>query len=88
MLLILGRLCAQHEIVSELGVHYRELRIVDPLLPTPYPASLFIREKALVVNLESLRMIITKDQVCSICLAPLTSVSHKIVSLTHISVCI
>ena len=32
-------------------------------VPTPYPTALFIREKALVVNLESIRMIISADQV-------------------------
>lgn len=34
-----------------------------PQVPTPYPTALFIREKALVVNLESIRMIISADQV-------------------------
>ena len=32
-------------------------------VPTPYPTALFIREKALVINLESIRMIISADQV-------------------------
>ncbi|DBB05585.1 TPA: hypothetical protein ACH3X1_012529 [Trebouxia sp. C0004] len=32
-------------------------------VPTPYPTALFIRDKALVVNLESIRMIISADQV-------------------------
>ena len=31
----------------------------------PYPSSIFIREKALVVNLESIRMLICEDQVCA-----------------------
>ena len=43
----------------------RDLRIVDPLIPTPYPTALFIRERAMVVNFESIRMIIAADQVCS-----------------------
>ena len=42
----------------------RDLRIVDPLIPTPYPTALFIRERAMVVNFESIRMIIAADQVC------------------------
>ncbi len=29
----------------------------------PYPTAIFIREKALVVNLETIKMIICKDQV-------------------------
>eukprot|EP00891_Asterochloris_glomerata_P007768 jgi/Astpho2/7768/Aster-06062 len=41
----------------------RDLRIVDPLIPTPYPTALFIRERAMVVNFESIRMIIAADQV-------------------------
>ena len=30
---------------------------------TPYPTAILIREKAMVINLESIRMIICKDQV-------------------------
>ncbi|KAK9817294.1 hypothetical protein WJX72_012299 [[Myrmecia] bisecta] len=52
----------KHTFVTELGVHYRDLRILDPLVPSPYPAAIFIREKALVINLEALRMIICKDE--------------------------
>jgi hypothetical protein len=53
------------KIVDDLGVHYRDLRYLEPLVPTPYPAAIFIRDKALVVNLESLRMLVTKDKVTS-----------------------
>ena len=45
----------KHELVLELGVQYRDLRIVDPYVPTPYPAGIFLRDKAMVLNLESLR---------------------------------
>jgi len=45
----------KHELVLQLGVHYRDLRIVDPHVPTPYPSGIFLREKAMVLNLESLR---------------------------------
>ncbi len=45
----------KHELVLQLGVHYRDLRIVDPHVPTPYPSGIFLREKAMVINLESLR---------------------------------
>lgn len=30
-------------------------------LPTPYPTAVYIRERALVVNLQSIRVIITAD---------------------------
>ena len=30
---------------------------------TPYPTAILVREKAMVINLESIRMIICKDQV-------------------------
>ena len=36
--------------------------MLDPLVPLPYPSALFVREKAMVVNLESVRMLVTKDQ--------------------------
>ena len=35
-------------------------------VPTPYPTALFIRDKALVVNLESIRMIVSADQVSNV----------------------
>ena len=39
-------------------------------VPTPYPTALFIRDKALVVNLESIRMIISADQVSNVSTCP------------------
>jgi len=54
---------SRHKFVQEYGVPYRDLRILDPLLPTPYPSSLFVRAKAIVVNFESLRLIICKNHV-------------------------
>ncbi|KAK9803551.1 hypothetical protein WJX73_008351 [Symbiochloris irregularis] len=53
----------KHGLVMQFGVPYRDLRMLDPLVPMPYPSSIFIREKALVVNLESIRMLICDDQV-------------------------
>ncbi|KAK9864899.1 hypothetical protein WJX84_008296, partial [Apatococcus fuscideae] len=53
----------KHAMVQDMGIHYRDLRTVDPLVSTVYPASIFIRDKALVVNLECLRMIVCKDEV-------------------------
>lgn len=48
-------------VVSRLRVPFRDLRILDPLLPTPYPTAIYIRERALVVNLQSVRVIITAE---------------------------
>lgn len=42
-----------------LGVPNRDLRILDPSVPTPFPTAIFIRERALVLNLESTKAIIT-----------------------------
>ncbi|KAK9792989.1 hypothetical protein WJX73_010706 [Symbiochloris irregularis] len=53
----------KHAIITELGIHYRDLRFVDPMVTTPYPTAIFIRDRALVVNMESVKMIITEDQV-------------------------
>ena len=39
-------------------------------VPMPYPSSIFIREKAIIVNLESIRMLICENKV-SCWLAPL-----------------
>eukprot|EP00884_Botryococcus_braunii_P017222 jgi/Botrbrau1/4183/Bobra.0192s0043.1 len=52
----------KHGIVEELDIPYRDLRMVDPLVPIPYPAAIFIRDRALVINLENIRMIICNDQ--------------------------
>ncbi|DBB07428.1 TPA: hypothetical protein ACH3X3_008910 [Trebouxia sp. C0006] len=53
----------KHQLVGYLNIPYRDLRILDPLAPIPYPTAIFIREKALVVNVESIRMIICADQI-------------------------
>ncbi|KAJ1622656.1 hypothetical protein T492DRAFT_913211, partial [Pavlovales sp. CCMP2436] len=41
------------------GVHPRDLRVMDPSLA--YPSSIMIRERALVVNLEHVKAVITAD---------------------------
>lgn len=38
-------------------------RMLDPSLRVPYPLSLFVRAKAIIVNFESIRMIITHNKV-------------------------
>jgi hypothetical protein len=37
--------------------------LVDPTVPTPAPSTLLIRDRAMVANLESVRMIICSNQV-------------------------
>lgn len=41
----------------------RDLRLLDPQLHFSYPSALLCRDKALVVNLEHIKCIITKDEV-------------------------
>ncbi|PRW58893.1 magnesium transporter MRS2-7 [Chlorella sorokiniana] len=52
----------KHKVVQELGVRYRDLLQLDPTVPIPFPAAVLIRPKALVVNLETVRMIICQNQ--------------------------
>ena len=49
--------------MHQLGVQLRDLRLLDPHLNTSYPSALLCRDKALVVNLEHIKCIITKDEV-------------------------
>ncbi|KAK9854467.1 hypothetical protein WJX84_011965 [Apatococcus fuscideae] len=49
--------------VSQLGIPYRDLRVLDSAVSQVQQTSLFIREKALVVNVESIKMLVCKDQV-------------------------
>lgn len=53
----------KHEITQQLGVQLRDLRLLDPQLHSSYPSALLCRDKALVVNLEHIKCIITKDEV-------------------------
>ncbi len=34
-------------------------------VPVPYPIDIMVREKAILLNLEAIRMVILKDQVCN-----------------------
>ncbi|KAL4425925.1 hypothetical protein ABPG75_009941 [Micractinium tetrahymenae] len=52
----------KHRIVHDLGIRYRDLLALDPSVPIPFPAAILIREKALVVNLETVRMVICSNQ--------------------------
>ncbi|KAK9795511.1 hypothetical protein WJX73_001908 [Symbiochloris irregularis] len=53
----------KHTLVSETGIAHRDLRVLDPLIANTYPTAILIREKALVINLESVRMIACIDKV-------------------------
>ncbi|KAK9684233.1 hypothetical protein RND81_10G195600 [Saponaria officinalis] len=48
-------------IMQRVHIHARDLRILDPLLS--YPSTILGREKAIVLNLEHLKAIITADEV-------------------------
>ena len=53
----------KHEITQQLGVQLRDLRLLDPQLHASSPSALLCRDTALVVNLEHIKCIITKDEV-------------------------
>lgn len=48
-------------ITHELGIQVRDLRILDPAMATSYPSAVLCREKALLVNLEHIKCIITSS---------------------------
>ena len=50
----------KHAMVARLGVPYRDLRQMDPFIPQPYPAAILVRERAIVLSLESIRIITGK----------------------------
>ena len=52
----------KHAIVRDINVRYRDAFMLDPMIPIPFPASLLIREKALIVNFEAVRIIICPNQ--------------------------
>lgn len=47
----------------QLGIQLRDLRLLDPMLATSYPSAILARERALVVNLEFIKMIVGLDRV-------------------------
>lgn len=53
----------KYKLTHKLGVHGRDLRIMDPSLATSYPSAILCREKALVVSLEHIKVIITTSNV-------------------------
>ncbi|GLI67105.1 hypothetical protein VaNZ11_011310 [Volvox africanus] len=46
-------------ITHKLGIQTRDLRLLDPALSTTYPSAILCRDKAIVVNLEHLKVVIT-----------------------------
>ena len=48
------------QLTQQLGVHLRDLRVLDSSLPCSCPSALFCRDQALIVNLENINCIITK----------------------------
>lgn len=48
-------------ITQELGIQVRDLRLLDPAMATSYPSAILCREKALLVNMEHIKCIITTN---------------------------
>lgn len=49
----------KYKLTHKLGVQTRDLRLMDPNLTSTYPAAILVRDRALVVNLEHIKVIIT-----------------------------
>ncbi|KAL4451649.1 hypothetical protein ABPG75_007311 [Micractinium tetrahymenae] len=54
---------AKMRVTAGLGVQLRDLRLLDPQLATSYPSAILARERAIVVNLEFIKCIISMDNV-------------------------
>jgi hypothetical protein len=50
-------------LIEGLHLPFRDAVMVNPLVPTPYPPTIFIRDAALVLNLGSLRACVGADRV-------------------------
>jgi hypothetical protein len=53
----------KYKLTHKLGVQGRDLRIMDPSLATTYPSAILCRDRALVVNLEHIKVVITTNSV-------------------------
>ena len=53
----------KYALAHQLAVPLRDLRILDPNISTAPASALLVRERALVVNMEAVKAIITADQV-------------------------
>jgi hypothetical protein len=47
-------------LVTELQLRHRDIRALDPAVQLPYPSAIFVRKQALVLNLEGLKLIISR----------------------------
>lgn len=54
----------KHSIMRRTGLHARDLRALDPMLS--YPSSILGRERAIVINLEHIKAVITAKEVLMI----------------------
>lgn len=50
------------QIASRMGISQRDLRLVDPWIPMPYPTSLMIRKGSLLANLGAVRVVISSTE--------------------------
>ncbi|CAL8467760.1 g7298 [Coccomyxa elongata] len=54
----------KHDLCTRLSLPMRDLRILDPTVMTSQsPSSIFIRDNAIIFNIESLRMLVERDEV-------------------------
>lgn len=53
----------KYKLTQKLGIQTRDLRLLDPHMATTYPSAILCRDKAIVVNLEHIKAIITMDSV-------------------------
>lgn len=49
-------------LLEDLKVPYRDLRMLDPSVNIPHPTSIFVRAEAIIVNFESIRMLIAHNR--------------------------
>jgi magnesium transporter len=65
-------------LVSELGLRHRDIRALEPGVALPYPASIFVRKQALVLNLEGLKVIISQDRALIISVPSTETLSSRL----------
>lgn len=52
----------KQQLANELGVHLRDLRIVDPSLPTQIQATFMARKKAILFSIENMKVVVQRDK--------------------------
>lgn len=53
----------KYSLATRLAIPLRDMRVLDPNFPTPYPSAIFIREHCIILNLEHIKVIACADQV-------------------------